>query len=156
MRILDQSGAEIVDPDLENGRLVDDEIVIAHHDVVPATPRQIERKLVSEKDGSALYKKVVVQPYSPAKPAWDEVEAIKRYVPYTADELEQIELEKAALEDERAAAEAAEALQREREAFADAAPDALIELSERIDSIIDALAESDPTNYAHLKEDQDG
>lgn len=159
MRILDQNGIEVVEPDLELGHLVEETILIEHHDAVPETPRVVTRKLVSKSGDAALFEKVVTQPYVPAKPAWDETETIKRYVLYTADELAQREAEnaarEAAIEAENAAREAAAALQAEREAFADAAPDALIEISEKLDAVIDALAESDPANYAHLKEDQD-
>lgn len=155
MRILDQNDVEVVDPNLELGHLVDETIFVAHHDAVPEIPRSTALKLVSENGTGALYKRVVVQPFVPAKPAWDELETIMRFVPYTDEELAQMESDRIAMEADRLAAEAAEALQRERDAFADAAPDALIEISEKLDAIIDALVESDP-KFESLKEAQNG
>ena len=39
MRIIDQTGAEIVDPDLEAGRLTEQRVLVAHHDAVEELPR---------------------------------------------------------------------------------------------------------------------
>ena len=115
MRILDESGQELHEPDMARGRLVPERIVVARHEAVEAVPKVTEDVLVwSDPDdpGNALYAKRTVAPAIPAKPAWDETEDILRYVLYTDAELAEIA--------EREAAE--EAAEAEKRAVIEALP----------------------------------
>ncbi|WP_270208401.1 hypothetical protein [Eggerthella lenta] len=130
MRIIDENGAEVENPDLDLGRLVPERILVAHHDGVPEKPRIEEEgePIWQNPDDpdNALVPIVVVQEYEPAIPAWDEHEDVMRYVRYTQAELDEIAARRAEEEAERAAAEeaAAEAERKraEREAIVDGTP----------------------------------
>lgn len=115
MRVLDEKGNEIVDPDLELGRLEHD-TVTKHHPETPEVPLLTRREVLwenPEDPGNNLYTTVVVQEHVPAKPAWDEEEPILRYIPYTEAELAEIAARKAA--EEEAAREAEAEAQRQAE-----------------------------------------
>lgn len=108
MRILDQQGNEMEAPDLALGRLVPETMLIAHHEAKPAIARKtrLEEKAIGLRPGDKLVKRVVEQEYVPPVAAWDEVEQILRYVPYTDEELAEIaereaDAEKSRLEAER-------------------------------------------------------
>lgn len=130
MRIIDENGAEVENPDLELGRLEHEKLLIAHHDEVSEKDRIEEEgePIWQNPDDpdNALIPIVVVQEYAPAIPAWDEYEDVMRYVPYTQAELEEIAARKAAEEEARKAAEeeaaAAKRLAEERNAIVDGAP----------------------------------
>ena len=95
MRILDENNLEITAPDLSLGRLVEEEVFVAHHPAVEAVPERWHYETIREYPGGGRdVRKVIDVPGVQAKDAWDEYETIRRYVPYTADEL-------AALEEER-------------------------------------------------------
>lgn len=130
MRILDENGTEVHDPDLTKGRLVTEVIMIAHHPAEPERPAEYESVEVEP----GLYERRQVTPWQPARGAWDETETIQRYVPYTADEL-------AAMEREREEAE--EAAKRDEEAARDEAERqaTLNALPQRVDDIEEGLAE---------------
>lgn len=72
---------ELKDYDLTKGHLEDAKIVSKHH---PATPRKFHLEVMQHDSISGLRHEVED---SPARPAWDEYEAVKRYVPYTDEEL---------------------------------------------------------------------
>ena len=97
MKIIDEQGNEITNPDLEKGHLVDDSETV-HHDAVeriPAVAEQIHYELVHEyPNGGKDMKTVIDVQGSPAvdgKPAYDEEVAIQKYILYTTDELKAIE-----------------------------------------------------------------
>lgn len=95
MRILDENNVEITSPDLSMGYLVEEEVFVAHHPAVEAVREQWHYETVYEYlNGGRDVVKVVDVPGVEAKDAWDEKETIRRYVPYTEEEL-------AALEEER-------------------------------------------------------
>ena len=92
MRILDENNVEITVPDLTLGHLVEEEVFVAHHPAVEAVREQWHYETVYEYlNGGKDVVKVVDVPGVEAKDAWDEYETIKRYVPYTEEELAALE-----------------------------------------------------------------
>ena len=91
MRILDKDNNEITSPDLENGYLKNETIVIKHHEAVEASPGKSHIEVVKEYDNGGK-DVITVWDEKPvkAKEAWDETEEIQRYHEYTADELAKI------------------------------------------------------------------
>ena len=88
MRILDENNVEIAAPDLSMGHLVEEEVFVAHHPAVDEVPEQWHYETIQEYPGGGKdVVKVVDVPGVEAKDAWDEYETIKRYVPYTEEEL---------------------------------------------------------------------
>ena len=92
MRILDENNVEIAAPDLSLGHLVEEEVFVAHHPAVEAVREQWHYETVYEYlNGGKDVVKVIDVPGVEAKDAWDEYETIKRYVPYTEEELAALE-----------------------------------------------------------------
>lgn len=94
MKILDQSGNEIFDPDLTKGHLEMETIVTAHHDAVPASAGVSHIEVVKTYDngGQDVVRVWDEKPHE-AVPAYDETETIQRYIPYTELELAQMGVE---------------------------------------------------------------
>lgn len=126
MRIVNESGSTIEDPDLDLGHLVQETIVVAHHPAVEAVEEQGHRETIAEyESGGKDTTWIVDVPAVKGIDAWDETEDVLRYVPYTAEELAEIAAQRAAEdaareESEKAAAEA-ERLRLKREAIVDGA-----------------------------------
>lgn len=163
MRIIDENGIEVTDPDMDLGRLEPERLLVAHHDAVAEKPYIEEEGEPIWQDpddpSNALIPIVVVQEHEPAKPAWDEYEDVMRYRPYTPDELAAIAAEKAAEEEARRKAEeeaaAAKALEEQRNAVVDGAParfDAVEAAQLDHDEAITGLYES--TTQAQLDHDE--
>ena len=92
MRILDENNVEITAPDLTLGHLVEEEVFVAHHPAVEEVPEQWHYETIKEYPvGGKDVVRVVDVPWVEAKAAWDEYETIKRYVPYTEEELAALE-----------------------------------------------------------------
>ena len=92
MRILDENNVEITSPELSLGHLVEEEVFVAHHPAVEAVREQWHYETVYEYlNGGKDVVKVIDVPGMAAKDAWDEYETIKRYVPYTEEELAALE-----------------------------------------------------------------
>ena len=92
MRILDENNVEITNPDLSLGHLVEEEVFVAHHPAVEEVPEQWHYETVNDYlNGGKDVVKVIDVPGVEAKDAWDEYETIKRYVPYTEEELAALE-----------------------------------------------------------------
>ena len=92
MRILDENNVEITSPDLSLGHLVEEEVFVAHHPAVEEVPEQWHYVTIQEYPGGGKdVVKVVDVPWVEAKAAWDEYETIRRYVPYTEEELAALE-----------------------------------------------------------------
>ena len=92
MRILDKNNVEIISPDLSLGHLVEEEVFVANHPAVEAVREQWHYETIQEYPGGGRdVVKVVDVPWVEAKAAWDEYETIKRYVPYTEEELAALE-----------------------------------------------------------------
>lgn len=92
MRILDENNVEIASPDLSLGHLVEEEVFVAHHPAVEEVREQWHYETVYEYlNGGKDVVRVIDVPGVEAKDAWDEYETIKRYVPYTEEELAALE-----------------------------------------------------------------
>ena len=96
MRIIDETGKEIVHPDLDAGYLKPDQIVKLHHDAVPEVPEVSHEVETTFPNGSSEIRKVIDTPHQDAQMEWDEYEDVIRYVLYTSEELNRIAAEKEA------------------------------------------------------------
>ena len=88
MRVFDQNKEyEIKDPDLNKGYLMEDRILIAHHEAIPYSPGSwhYEDVFVFENGGKEV-RKVYDVPETKAEPERDEFEPIYVYVPFTKEE----------------------------------------------------------------------
>lgn len=85
MKIYDESKTKILEnPDLQKGYLSAEKLFIAHHDAInPITKR--------EKDYRGIWITNVIQE---GQEAYDETEEVYVYIPYTADELAKIEIDR--------------------------------------------------------------
>lgn len=103
MKIIDETGAVVENPDLTLGYLTDDTQPL-EHPAQEAVAEVAHYETVAEYPGGGRdVQRVVDVPGVPAKPAWTEQLPIKRYIRYTAEEL-------AAQEEERKKQEAKERL----------------------------------------------
>lgn len=92
MRILDENGVEISVPDLEKGYLKEDKIFVKHHKAVKSVKEVGHYEVIAEyPNGGKDVEWIVDVPGVEAQAAWDEYEEIKRYIPYTSEELAEIE-----------------------------------------------------------------
>ena len=105
MRIIDEHGIEITDPDERLGYTTDEIIVSFHHPEEEAVP-EVSHYEVEEvfPNGGRSLRRVVDIPGKPAQEAWDEYEDILRWHWYTP---EQIAEREAREREEREAAERA-------------------------------------------------
>ena len=91
MRILDQQGNELETYDNTKGYLVNDKVLIAHHE--EAVEEQGHFETIAEyPNGGKDVEWVVDKPGVEAAEAWDEYEDICRYIPYTAAELAEMRI----------------------------------------------------------------
>lgn len=126
MKILDETGTVVENPDLTLGYLVDDTEEVTHP-AVEGVEEQWHWETVTEyPNGGRDVQKVVDRPGVQAQAAWTEQVSIQKYIRYTAEEL-------AAQEEARKKAEAREklpetvaALQKENEML----KQCLLEMSE--------------------------
>lgn len=92
MRIIDINGNEITSPDLNLGKMVEEQIFVAHHEAIEAVEEQWHYEVIAEyPNGGKDVKRVIDIPAVEPKDAWDEYETVQRYVPYTEEELAEIE-----------------------------------------------------------------
>lgn len=92
MKIYDENNVELFEPDFSLGHLVEDRIFIAHHESVKAVAEEGHWETVAEyPNGGKDVAWIVDVPKVEAKEAWDEYEDILRYIPFTEEELAQIE-----------------------------------------------------------------
>ena len=106
MKIIDETGAVMENPDLTLGYLTDDTEEVTHP-AVEGVEEQWHWETVAEyPSGGRDVQRVVDVPGVPARPAWTEQLPFKRYIRYTAEEL--------------AAQEEARKKQQEREKVAEA------------------------------------
>ena len=88
MRIFDENGIEIENPDLEKGYLKNDSLLIMHHEAVEAVEEVGHFEVVAEyPNGGQDVEWIIDTPGVEAAAAWDEYEEILRYIPYTEAEL---------------------------------------------------------------------
>jgi len=87
MKIIDETGAVVENPDLTLGYLTADTEEIIHP-AVEGVEEQWHWETVTEyPNGGKDVQRVVDVPGVPARPAWTEQLPIKRYIRYTAEEL---------------------------------------------------------------------
>lgn len=92
MKIYDKNNVELFEPDLSLGYLIEDRILIAHHEAIEAVAEEGHWETVAEyPNGGKDVDWIVDVPAVEAKEAWDEYEDILRYVLFTAEELAAIE-----------------------------------------------------------------
>ena len=87
MKIIDETGAIMENPDLTLGYLTDDTQPL-EHPAQEAVAEVAHYETVAEYPGGGRdVQRVVDVPGVPARPAWTEQLPIKRYIRYTAEEL---------------------------------------------------------------------
>ena len=87
MKIIDETGAVVENPDLTLGYLTDDTQPL-EHPAQEAVAEVAHYETVAEYPGGGKdVQRVVDVPGVPARPAWTEQLPIKRYIRYTAEEL---------------------------------------------------------------------
>lgn len=105
MRIIDDAGREITNPDMTKGYLQPDKIFVAHHAAVDGVQEVGHYETIAEyPNGGKDVARVVDIPGVAAQDAWDEYEDVQRYIPYTAEELAEIEENKKSVWDKLAEA----------------------------------------------------
>ena len=125
MKIIDETGAVVENPDLTLGYLTDDTQPLEH----PAQEAVAEvahyETVADYPSGGRDVQRVVDVPGVPARPAWTEQLPIKRYIRYTAEEL-------AAQEEARKKAEAREKLPERVDALETANDDIILMMADLI------------------------
>ena len=87
MKIIDETGAVVENPDLTLGYLTDDTQPL-EHPAQEAVAEVAHYETVAEyPSGGRDVQRVVDAPGVPARPAWTEQLPMKRYIRYTAEEL---------------------------------------------------------------------
>ena len=126
MKILDETGSVMENPDLTLGYLTDstEEII---HPAVEGVEEQWHWETVTEyPSGGRDVQRVVDVPGVPARPAWTEQLPIKRYIRYTAEELAAQEEARKKQQERDKLPETVAALQKENELL----KQCLLEMSE--------------------------
>ena len=103
MKIIDETGAVVENPDLTLGYLVDDTEPVEHPSVEGVEEVSHYETVAEYPNGGRDVRKVIDVPGVPAQAAWTEQVPIQKYIRYTAEEL-------AAQEEARKKAEAREKL----------------------------------------------
>ena len=125
MKIIDETGAVMENPDLTLGYLTDDTQPL-EHPAQEAVAEVAHYETVAEyPSGGRDVQRVVDVPGVPARPAWTEQLPIKRYIRYTAEEL-------AAQEEARKKAEAREKLPERVDALETANDDIILMMADLI------------------------
>ena len=125
MKIIDETGAVVGNPDLTLGYLTDDTQPL-EHPAQEAVAEVAHYETVAEYPGGGKdVQRVVDVPGVPAKPAWTEQLPIKRYIRYTAEEL-------TAQEEARKKAEAREKLPERVDALETANDDIILMMADLI------------------------
>lgn len=91
MRIFDENGIEIENPDFALGHLKPDQMFVRHHEAVEGVEEVFHYEYTTYPNGGRDRHKVIDVEAVEAKEAWDEYEDIMRYVLYTAEELAEME-----------------------------------------------------------------
>ena len=113
MKIIDETGAVVENPDLTLGYLTDDTQPL-EHPAQEAVAEVAHYETVAEYPGGGKdVQRVVDVPGVPARPAWTEQLPIKRYVRYTAEELAAQEEARKKAEEREKLPETVAALQEE-------------------------------------------
>lgn len=125
MKIIDENGAALENPDLTLGWLRD-ETEAMKHPAQAGVPELSHYETVAEyPNGGKDVRKIIDREGVPARDAWTEQVPIQRYVLYTAEEL-------AAKEEERKKAEAREKLPERVDALETANDDIILMMADLI------------------------
>ena len=125
MKIIDENGAALENPDLTLGWLRDETEAVEHPAQV-GVPELSHYETVAEyPNGGKDVRKVIDREGVPARDAWTEQIPIQRYILYTAEEL-------AAKEEERKKAEAQEKLPERVDALETANDDIILMMADLI------------------------
>ena len=125
MKIIDETGAVVENPDLTLGYLTDDTQPL-EHPAQEAVAEVAHYETVAEyPSGGRDVQRVVDVPGVPARPAWVEQLPVKRYIRYTAEEL-------AAQEEARKKQEAREKLPERVDALETANDDIILMMADLI------------------------
>lgn len=125
MKILDETGAVVENPDLTLGYLTDDTQPL-EHPAQEAVAEVAHYETVAEyPSGGRDVQRVVDVPGVPARPAWTEQLPIQKYIRYTAEEL-------AAQEEARKKVEAREKLPERVDALETANNDIILMMADLI------------------------
>ena len=103
MKIIDETGAVVENPDLTLGYLVDDTEPVEHPSVEGVDEVSHYETVAEYPNGGRDVRKVIDVPGVPAQAAWTEQMPVQRYIRYTSEEL-------AAQEEERKKQEAKDKL----------------------------------------------
>ena len=125
MKIIDENGAILENPDLTLGWLRD-ETEAVEHPAQAGVPELSHYETVAEyPNGGKDVRKIIDREGIPARDAWTEQVPIQRYILYTAEEL-------AAKEEERKKAEAREKLPERVDALETANDDIILMMADLI------------------------
>lgn len=125
MKIIDENGAALENPDLTLGWLRD-ETEAVEHPAQEGVPELSHYETVAEyPNGGKDVRKIIDREGIPARDAWTEQVPIQRYILYTAEEL-------AAKEEERKKAEAREKLPERVDALETANDDIILMMADLI------------------------
>lgn len=128
MKILDETGAVITNPDLTAGYLAADTEAV-EHPAQEAVEELSHYETVAEyPNGGKDVRKVIDRAAVPAAPAWTEQLLIQRYIRYTAEELAAQEEARKKQEAQEKLPETVAALQKENEMLRQC----LLEMSETV------------------------
>ena len=126
MKIIDETGAVVENPDLTLGYLVDDTEPV-EHPAVEGVDEQWHWETVAEyPNGGKDVKKIIDVPGVTAQAAWTEQVPVQRYLRYTEEELAAQEEARKKAEARDKLPETVEALQKENEML----KQCLLEMSE--------------------------
>lgn len=115
MKIYDETlKNELVNPDLNAGKLELAQRLVAHHDAVEEVWHyEVMKSTITEECPEGL--RIAITD-TPASDAWDEYETVQKYVLYTTEELSEIAKKKAEEQEAIKQAEAAAAAKAQAEA----------------------------------------
>ena len=95
MRIFDENGNLLDSYDESKGRLVEERLFVCHHEAIKAVEEQGHWETIAEyPNGGKDVEWIVDVEAVEAQETWDEYEDILRYIPYTEEELAEIEAAK--------------------------------------------------------------
>jgi hypothetical protein len=126
MKIIDENGAAVENPDLTLGYLVDDTEPVEHPAVEGVEEVSHYETVAEYPNGGKDVQKVVDRPGVKAQEEWVEQVPIQRYIRYTAEELVAQEEERKKAEAREKLPETVAALQKENEML----KQCLLEMSE--------------------------
>ena len=126
MKIIDENGAAIENPDLTLGYLVDDTEPVEHPAVEGVEEVNHYETVAEYPNGGRDVRKVIDVPGVPAQAAWTEQVPVQRYIRYTAEELAAQEQAKKDAEEREKLPKMVKALQKENEML----KQCLLEMSE--------------------------